>query len=93
VRTAPKSNYILPSITRDVVLDLCAAAGIAVREVPLFSHEIARASEIFLVGTTVEVAAVVKLDGAAVGSGAPGGITRKLQSLFRERVGHGAGLA
>lgn len=87
-RTAPKSNYILPSITRDMVLDICRAEGIAARETPVFSHDLPRVSEVFLAGTTVEIMPVVRVDGAAVGDGKPGPTTKRLQQLFRERTGN-----
>jgi D-alanine transaminase len=86
VRTAPKTNYILPSITRDVVLELCRANGIAVRETPVFAAEVSRASEAFLAGTTVEVMPIVQIDGSAVGGGTPGPVSRRLQELFRAHV-------
>jgi D-alanine transaminase len=86
VRTAPKTNYILPGITREIVLELCRAHGIPAREIPVLSHDLARATEAFLAGTTFEVMPVVRIDGAAVGEGNPGAVTRRLQDLFRGRV-------
>lgn len=86
VRTAPKSNYILPSISRQVVLDLCREAGIAHRETPVFVDDLARASELFLAGTTLEVMPVVRVDGALVGDGKPGPLSRRLGELFRRET-------
>lgn len=90
VRTAPKNNYILPSITRDIVLDLCRTSGIPARESPVFTHELPRATECFLAGTTMEVMPIVRLDGVGVGAGVPGPVTRRLLELFRTRI-RGAG--
>ncbi len=86
VRTAPKSNYILPSITRGVVLDLCRANGIPALEQPILLHELRGADELFLAGTTVEVMPIVTLDGAPVGAGCPGPVTRRLFELFRAQI-------
>ena len=86
VRTAPKSNYILPSITRDIVLDICRADGIPARETPVFTHELPRVTEAFLAGTTVEVMPIVRIDADVVGDGKPGPVTRRLQQLFRART-------
>ena len=86
VRTAPKTNYILPSITRDVVLELCRESGIPARESPVFAHELPRATEAFLAGTTMEVMPIVRIDGMAVGGGEPGPVTRRLQEWFRSRL-------
>jgi D-alanine transaminase len=90
VRTAPKSNYILPSISRQVVLDVCQREGIPHRETPVFVDDIWRAPELFLAGTTLEVMPVVRVDGRTVGDGKPGPVAGKLHMLFQretERAG------
>lgn len=86
VRTAPKNNYILPSITREILLELCRASGIPARETPVFTHELPRVTESFLAGTTTEVMPLVRIDGVPVGDGKPGAVTRRLQELFRGRT-------
>ncbi|HEX9581634.1 MAG TPA: aminotransferase class IV [Gemmatimonadales bacterium] len=86
VRTAPKSNYILPSITREIVLELCHAHQVPARETPVFHHDLPRLAEMFLAGTTMEVMPIVRVDGAAIGSGTPGPVTQRLQTLFRQRT-------
>jgi D-alanine transaminase len=82
LRTHPNGPWILPGVTRDVVLDLARAAGVPVREEAVTARELAVASEIFLTGTTTDVMPVTKLDGQAVGTGAPGSVTRQLAGLF-----------
>ncbi len=86
VRTAPRSTYILPSITRQVVLDLCRDAGVPVEPFPILQHDLGRADELFLAGTTVEVMPVVQVDGNPVGDGTPGPVTAALADLFRART-------
>lgn len=87
VRTAPKSNYILPSITRDVVLSICREAGVPASETPIFLDALVRADELFLAGTTVEVMPIVSVDGKPVADGGPGPVTRELVRLFQARTG------
>jgi D-alanine transaminase len=82
VRTAPNSNYILPSVSRDVVLRLCAREGIRHRETAVFADDLARADELFLASTTLEVMPVVRVDGRPVGDGRPGPMTTRLGALF-----------
>ena len=86
VRTAPKSNYILPSITRQVTLDLCREAGITAVEAPIFLDEVASADELFLAGTTLEIMPIVEVDGRMVGDGRPGPVQQRLYDLFVQRT-------
>ena len=87
VMTAPEGRHILSGVTRSVVLDLALTEGIPVQEhcVPL--AELYAADEVFLTGTTVEVLAVVRIDGKVIGDGRPGPITQRLAAGFRKRVG------
>ena len=86
VRTAPATNYILPSITRRVALELCAEAGIPHGERPVFVHDLDRATELFMAGTTLEVMPVVRVDGRTVGDGRPGPVARELGARFSART-------
>jgi D-alanine transaminase len=86
VRTAPRSNYILPSITRQAALDLCREAEIPAREDPIYLQELASAEELFLAGTTLEIMPIVEVDGRPVGNGRPGPVQQQLQDLFRRRA-------
>jgi D-alanine transaminase len=84
VRTAPLSNYILPGITRAVVLDLCREHGIPCRETPVFATELGDVDELFLTSTPYEVVSVDCLDGRKLPAERP--ITRRLAQLYREVV-------
>lgn len=82
VRTAPLSNYILPGVTRALVLELCQQEGITFREATITESEFRRAEEVFLTGTTTEVLPVVRIDGRPVAMGDVGVVTQKLQKLY-----------
>lgn len=84
VLTAPLSNYILPSITREAVLELCRAEGIPVRETPVFEHDLKDAEEVFLGSTVHEIAPVSAIDGRALPSARP--VTERLRRAFRALV-------
>jgi D-alanine transaminase len=84
--TAPKTNYILGGITREVTLELARADGIDVVEESFRVEAFRAADEILLTGTNTGVMPIVRLDGAQVGSGAPGPITRRLVELFRAKT-------
>lgn len=93
VRTYPLSNYILPGITRRHVLEAARDAGVAVVEEPVTQAELLAAPEVFLAGTTTDVAPVVSIDGRPVGAGAPGPITRRVQEAFLARLYNAASAA
>jgi D-alanine transaminase len=67
IRTHPTSNQILPGITRAVLIDLARETGYKVEERPTSLEEMARATELFLTGSTTEVRPIVRVDGRPVG--------------------------
>ena len=84
--TAPANNYILSGITRQVVLELCGDLKIPVSEAPIFEHQLKAADELMIVGTTVEITPVVKVNDWQVGTGMPGPLTQKIQAAFRKKI-------
>jgi len=73
-------------ITRQTVLDLCATHGIPHTVGDLSLTDVYRADEMFCTGTMGELAAVTRVDGRTIGTGAVGPMTRRLTDLFRAEV-------
>ena len=90
VRTYPNSNYVLPGVTRDVVVELARELSVPVSETPIYRHEIALLEEAFLTGTTTDVMPVVAIDGKMVGNGLPGAITMRLYEALARRLADAA---
>jgi len=86
VQTAPADNYILPSITRRVTLELCRENGIPCEERAVLLNELEAADELFLAGTTLEIMPIVKLNETPVAAGRPGPVAGRLLELFRART-------
>ena len=86
LRTHPLCNLILGGITRTVVLELAAGAGLRVVEEPLRQDELSSVNELFATGTTTDVQPIVRVDGQQVGDGTPGPITRLLQEGLERRM-------
>ncbi len=84
--THPLNNYILPGITREVVFKLCNELKINIQESPVSEKELNKADEIMLVGTSVEIMPVIKVDDWTVGTAKPGHITKKLQNSFGKLI-------
>ena len=81
--TPPLWAGALYGITRRVVMELAAGAGLEVREANLTRHELFNADECFLTGTASEIVPVVKIDGRVIGHGKPGAVTGKLVERYR----------
>ena len=82
--TAPKSHLLLPGVTRDLVLELAQAEGIALSERALRLEELFNATEVWVTGSTKEIAAVVTIDGRTIGDGQPGPLHRHMLALYRD---------
>jgi len=84
ISTPPKSDCLLPGITRDLVIELARHNGFEVRERDIKSEELRTADEIWLTSSTREIAPVVKLDNRAVGNGVAGGNWRRIIALYQD---------
>jgi branched-chain amino acid aminotransferase len=83
------TDNILEGITRDTVLTLAAQElGLTIERRSVDRTELYIAEEILLCGTAAEIAAVTQVDHHRIGTGVPGPITTRLQTLFDKLV-HG----
>lgn len=79
----PPASKVLLGITRDSVMQLAGAAGIACVERDIEADELASAAEVFLTGTSVGVWPVLRVDGQAVADGGIGPVTVHLRDRYR----------
>ncbi|RHZ95447.1 D-amino-acid transaminase [Cereibacter sphaeroides] len=82
--TRDLSHALLPGITRASVLELAAAHGVRVEERAFTPDEARAAREAFITSATNFVVPVVAIDGATVGDGKPGALTRDLRRFYIE---------
>ena len=82
ITTPPKSNLLLPGITRDLVAELCRGEGIPCEEAPVFEADLREAEEVWITSSTKEVVPVIRLDGLPVGDGHPGPLWRRMIDLY-----------
>jgi len=80
----PHADACLPGLTRQMVLDICREQGIPAVERNLSLTELYTADEAFTSGTMGELTPVLEADGRTIGTGSPGELTRRLQTLHRE---------
>ena len=84
--TPSVTSDILESITRDTVLTLLRDMGIDARERDVDRSEFFAASEAFFCGTGWEITPINAVDGAPIGTGRPGEVTRTLQKAYFDLV-------
>lgn len=84
VTTPPKSNRLLPGITRDLVVELIGASPYQCREVPVSKAELLQADEIWITSSTLGIAPVVRLDGRPVSGGKPGPAWRDIDTIYQD---------
>lgn len=86
VVTTGRTRACPEGITRQTVLDLCAANDIdfEVRDISL--ADLYRADEVFCSGTMGELAGVTKVDGRTIGEGHIGPMTSRLSALYAEET-------
>jgi branched-chain amino acid aminotransferase len=85
VATPPGSSGCLLGVTRALVLELAAAAGMVVDEAPLSLDALRQADEAFLTSTTREVQPISHVDDRAVPS-VPGPVAATLGTAFNALV-------
>ncbi len=87
--TRQADHSILNGVTRRGLLFIIAAEKLALVERPFSLAEARAAPEAFLTSATNFVIPVVRIDGAAVGGGTPGPVTRRLIAAYASYVAMG----
>jgi len=79
----PKSNFTLPGITYDVVLELAVKYQIPYEITEISENDLRSSDEILLASSTKEIMPITLLDGKKVGSGKPGEVFAQLYQLYQ----------
>ena len=86
--TPPKSNFILPGITYDVVIELARANRLPLEIRQVSEAEVRDADELWLTSSTKEVLPISTLDGKPVGhgtsAGKPGPVAARMHQLYQD---------
>jgi D-alanine transaminase len=86
LRTRPLSHAILPGCTRAALAARLAQAGIALEERAFSVQALRDAREVFLTAASSFVKPVLRLDGAAVGDGKVGPVSRTLFGILADHI-------
>ena len=85
LHTPPLASGCLAGVTRLLVLQACAAAGIDCAETALPAGVLTRCEEAFLTSSTRDVHPIAEIDGRALT--APGPLTRAVQAAYAAHLG------
>lgn len=80
--TPPRTRFVLPGTTRDVLADIAPRCGVEALVEEVSEAELRRAPEILLASAGGGVRAVTRLDGRAVGGGRPGPVFCRLYEMW-----------
>ena len=80
----PTTRACPEGITRDTVLELCAAQGITCAVGDWSLAEVYTADEVFVTGTMGGLSPVVVVDGRSIGDGGRGPVTERLRAAYAE---------
>lgn len=84
---SPTTRNILPGISRQVVMEMCADLAIPFVERDMQVHDVVNADEAFLSTTPYCLAPVTRINGIPIGSGKPGPMFRRLITRWSDLAG------
>ena len=82
--TPPKSRFMLPGITYDVVLEIARERGVPHQVRDVSEEELRSADEIWLTSSTKEVLPISTLDGKPVGDGQPAQLAAQMFDWYQQ---------
>jgi branched-chain amino acid aminotransferase len=78
----PREQTVLSGISRETVIDLAREAGLTVVEKDIDLYDAYNADECFLTSTSLCICPVASVNGARIGDGLPGPVTRQLTEAY-----------
>lgn len=84
--TRQLSHDILHGITRAAILRFAKEAQMTVEERPFTIEEAQSADEAFVTSATGFAQPVIEIDGAQIGSGVPGAVSKRLREIYTEEM-------
>mgnify|MGYP003572542282 CR=1 FL=1 len=82
--TPPKSQFILPGITRDLIVEAMQAAQLPYREADISETQLRSADEIWITSSIREIVPVITLDDKRVGTGQPGAVWSQVWQIYQD---------
>jgi branched-chain amino acid aminotransferase len=83
----PHARWVLPGVSRAMVIELCGTLKIDCREADLDLYDAATADEIFMTSTSLCLCPVRSIGGRVLPTPFPGPVTRRLSEAYARDVG------
>ena len=84
----PQARFVLPGVSRALVMDLCSELDIPCREADIDLFDAYTADEAFITSTSLCMVPLGRVNGRAIGDGdLPGPITRRLMDAYIAHIG------
>ena len=90
VTTPSLNSGILPGVTRQTILQICAILKIPLEQRRVELEELLRANEAFLSNSLMEIMPLTRVNSHCIGEGRPGRITEKISQEYRRQTGAAA---
>ena len=84
IMTPPKSERLLPGITRDLIIELLQQAGLPCEETMVDETTMRNADEIWITSSTQEIVPITQLDNRPVGRGKPGHVWHQAIRIYQK---------
>lgn len=78
----PKLNNALAGVTRDSVIEITKAMGLALVEADVSSEQATSADEAFFTGTVIRIKPIRAIEGRPLGDSCPGPVTRRIRKAL-----------
>ena len=82
IKTPPHSAYLLPGVTRDLIVELLRDNGLPFAETEVSEAEVLAAEEIWITSSNREIVPVIMLNGKSVGAGVAGPLWSKVLAIY-----------
>ena len=86
VITPSLNSGILPGITRQTILEICATLKIPLEQRKVELEELLRANEAFFANSLMEIMPLTRVNSHCIGGGKPGKITEKISQEYRKQT-------
>lgn len=84
--TPPKGPFLLPGITRDLVLELAAEHGFPAQERDIPLERLLSADEVWITSSTRAIVPVTRVDEQPIASGRPGPVFAQFHDWYQARL-------